>query len=227
MDRLPNRVFTEMVERLRPFAVLADVFVSLAIDETSSSDEYLVAYSVSRRNFDFSLSIKFRSRLIKILRVVLVTGTFGAPNCSRRYCSSSLLSSFKSSMSHKTYKLYTRRAPPPHIHKSKKRATQRNVTYYEQSILALQSKCNTARVCLVSSGLLLLLLLISFAFYSFVYLLFIICCVVTALLLLLHYQFVTLRKYVKKKTITIKIFIRNLINKISCRLIRTHARTDK
>lgn len=103
LDRLPSRVFTEMVDRLRPFAALVDPFVSLAIDETSSSDEYRVAYSVSRRNFDFSLSIRLRRRLIRILRVVLVTGIFGTPNCAKRYCSSSLLSSFKSSMSHKPY----------------------------------------------------------------------------------------------------------------------------
>lgn len=86
-----------MVERLRPFDAFA--FVSLTVDEMSSSDEYLVAYSVSRLNFDFSLSMRLRSRLIRILRVVLVTGIFGAPNCAKRYCSSSLLSSVKSSIS--------------------------------------------------------------------------------------------------------------------------------
>lgn len=85
-----------MVDRLRPFD--AFVFVSFAVDVTSSSDEYLVAYSVSRLNFDFSLSIRLRSRLTKIFRVVLVTGIFGTPNCAKRYCSSSLLSSFKPSM---------------------------------------------------------------------------------------------------------------------------------
>lgn len=95
-DRLPSRLLAEIVERLRPFAALA--FESLAFDETSSSDEYLVAYSVSRLNFDFSLSMRLRSRLIKILRVVLVTGMLGTPNCAKRYCSSSLLSSFRSSM---------------------------------------------------------------------------------------------------------------------------------
>lgn len=85
-----------MDERLRPLAALA--FVSFAVDVTSSSDEYLVAYSVSRLNFDFSLSIKLRSRFTKIFRVVLVTGIFGTPNCAKRYCSSSLDSSFKPSM---------------------------------------------------------------------------------------------------------------------------------
>lgn len=41
-DRFASRlVLVEMVERLRPFAALA--FVSLALDERSSSDEYLVA----------------------------------------------------------------------------------------------------------------------------------------------------------------------------------------
>lgn len=95
-DRFARRLVEEIVERPRAFVALA--FVSLAVDETSSSDEYLVAYSVSRLSFDFSLSMRLRSRLIKILRVVLVTGTVGAPNCANRYLSSSLLSSFRSSI---------------------------------------------------------------------------------------------------------------------------------
>lgn len=95
-DRFVSRLPVEMVERLRPF--VAFDFVSLAVDETSSSDEYLVAYSVSRLNLDFSLSMRLRSRFNKILRVVLVTGILGTPNCAKRYWSSSLLSSLRSSM---------------------------------------------------------------------------------------------------------------------------------
>lgn len=70
-DRFANRVFPEIVERLRPLTVF--VFESVTVDDTSSSDEYRVAYSVSRLNFDFSFSMRLRSRLIKVLRVVLVT----------------------------------------------------------------------------------------------------------------------------------------------------------
>lgn len=98
-ERLISRLLVLMVERLRPLAVFAFVLSAMPADEMSSSDEYLVAYSVSRLNFDFSLSIRFRSRLIKILRVVLVTGILGTPNCAKRYWSSTLLNSFKSSMS--------------------------------------------------------------------------------------------------------------------------------
>lgn len=95
-DRLASRPVVEIVERLRPFKAFD--FVSFAVDVTSSSDEYLVAYSVSRLNLDFSVSMKLRSRLIRVFRVVFVTGIFGAPNCANRYWSSSLLSSFKSSI---------------------------------------------------------------------------------------------------------------------------------
>lgn len=42
LDRFASRlVLVEMFERLRPFATFS--FVSLAVDERSSSDEYLVA----------------------------------------------------------------------------------------------------------------------------------------------------------------------------------------